>query len=130
VCPVLDAKKNEVYAALFRTREGALEVLEAPRAVAPATLAEELRAGTEGPLVFVGDAVATFATIWTGVLGPRARLAPADLRLPSAVTVGELGGRALDRGEAGDPASLVPLYVRPSEAELARERRQGAGRSH
>jgi tRNA threonylcarbamoyladenosine biosynthesis protein TsaB len=130
VCPVLDAKKNEVYAALFRTREGALELLEAPRAVAPATLAEELRAGTEGPLVFVGDAVATFATIWTGILGPRARLAPADLRLPSAVTVGELGGWALDRGEAGDPASLVPLYVRPSEAELARERRQGAGRSH
>jgi tRNA threonylcarbamoyladenosine biosynthesis protein TsaB len=128
VCPVLDARKNEVYAALYRTREGWLELLEAPRAVPPATLAEELRDSTEGPLVFVGDAVLPFGTVFVEVLGPRALLAPADLRLPSAVTVGELGASALARGESADPADLVPLYVRPSEAELARERRQSAGR--
>jgi tRNA threonylcarbamoyladenosine biosynthesis protein TsaB len=128
VCPVLDARKNEVYAALYRTREGWLELLEAPRAVPPATLAEELRDATQGPLVFVGDAVLPFGTVFVEVLGSRALLAPADLRLPSAVTVGELGASALARGEPADPADLVPLYVRPSEAELARERRQSAGR--
>jgi tRNA threonylcarbamoyladenosine biosynthesis protein TsaB len=128
VCPVLDARKDEVYTALYRTLEGRLELLEAARTVAPATLAEELRAGTEGPLVFVGDGVAPFAEVFTGILGPRARLAPANLRLPSAVTVGELGAGALARGEAADPAALVPLYLRPSEAELARERQQRAGR--
>jgi tRNA threonylcarbamoyladenosine biosynthesis protein TsaB len=128
VCPVLDARKNEVYAGLYRTLEGCLEVLEAPRAVSPATLAEELRASTAGPLVFVGDAVTPFSSVLTGILGTRARLAPADLRLPSAVTVGELGGWALGRGEAADPAALAPLYLRPSEAELARERRQAAPR--
>ena len=127
VCPVLDAKKNEVYAALYRTLEGQLEVLEAPRAVAPMTLAEELRTAVAGPVVFVGDAVTPFATVFLDALGARARLAPADLRLPSAVTVGELAGQALLSGEAPDPASLVPLYLRPSEAELARERRQRAG---
>jgi tRNA threonylcarbamoyladenosine biosynthesis protein TsaB len=127
VCPVLDARKNEVYAALYRTLDGRLELLEAPRAVAPATLAEELRATTEGPLVFLGDGVAPFAAVLTNILGTRARLAPADLRLPSAVTVGELGGWALARGEAADPAGLVPLYLRPSEAEIARERQQRAG---
>jgi tRNA threonylcarbamoyladenosine biosynthesis protein TsaB len=129
VCPVLDARKNEVYAALYRTREGWLELLEAPRAVPPATLAEELRDATQGPLVFVGDAVLPFGTVFVEVLGSRALLAPADLRLPSAVTVGELGASALARGEPADPADLVPLYVRPSEAELARERRQSAGRT-
>jgi tRNA threonylcarbamoyladenosine biosynthesis protein TsaB len=127
VCPVLDAKKNEVYAALYRTLEGQLEVLEAPRAVAPMTLAEELRTTVAGPVVFVGDAVAPFATVFLDALGAHARLAPADLRLPSAVTVGELASQALLGGEAQDPASLVPLYLRPSEAELARERRQKAG---
>jgi tRNA threonylcarbamoyladenosine biosynthesis protein TsaB len=130
VCPVLDAKKNEVYAALYRTLEGRLEVLQAPRAVPPATLAEELRAGTEGPLVFVGDAVAPFATVLTDILGTRARLAPAGLRLPSAVTVGELGGWTLGRGESVELSALLPLYLRPSEAELARERRQSAGHPH
>ena len=68
------------------------------------------------------------APVFGEILGARACLAPADLRLPSAVTVGELGGWALARGETADPASLVPLYLRPSEAELARERRQSAGR--
>lgn len=130
VCPVLDARKNEVYAALYRTRDGRLDLLEAPRAVAPAALAEELRTATDGPVVFVGDAVGTFAPVFRDILGPRACLAPADLRGPSAVTVGELAGWALDRGEAADLASLVPLYLRPSEAELARERRQSAGRPH
>ena len=128
VCPVLDARKNEVYAALYRTRDGRLELLEAPWAVAPATLAEELRAAVDGPVVFVGDGVGRFAAVLGEILGARACLAPADLRVPSAVTVGELAGPELDRGEAADPASLVPLYLRPSEAELARERRQSAGR--
>jgi len=127
VCPVLDAKKNEVYAALYRTLEGRLEVLEAPRAVAPATLAEDLRGTVAGPVVFVGDAVAPYAPVLGEILGTYALLAPPDLRLPSAVTVGELGGWALDRGKTMELANLVPLYLRPSEAELARERRQRAG---
>jgi tRNA threonylcarbamoyladenosine biosynthesis protein TsaB len=130
VCPILDAKKNEVYAGLYRTLEGRLEVLDAPHAIPPVALAEGLRDATEGPVVFVGDAVVTFAPILLEILGPRARLAPANLRLPSAVTVGELGMAALARGESRDPASLVPVYLRPSEAEIARERQQGAGRSH
>jgi tRNA threonylcarbamoyladenosine biosynthesis protein TsaB len=128
VCPILDAKKDEVYAALYRTLDGRLELLEAPRAVAPATLAEELRATWEGPLVFLGDGVAPFGAVLGDILGTRARLAPGGLRLPSAATVGELGGAALARGDAADPAALVPLYLRPSEAEVARERRQRDGR--
>jgi tRNA threonylcarbamoyladenosine biosynthesis protein TsaB len=127
VCPILDARKDEVYTALYRTLDGRLEVIAPARAVPPATLAEDLRLGTEGPLVIVGDGVAPFAGVFTGVLGPRARLAPAGFRLPSAVTVGELGQWALARGETSDPAGLVPLYLRPSEAELARERRQRVG---
>jgi tRNA threonylcarbamoyladenosine biosynthesis protein TsaB len=127
VCPILDARKNEVYAAVYRTLEGRLEVLESARAVAPATLAEELRARLDGPLVFLGDGIEPFAPMLMAALGGRVRLAPAALRLPSAVAVGELGGWALARGERGDPADLMPLYLRPSEAELAREQRQRAG---
>ena len=127
VCPILDARKNEVYAAVYRTLDGGLEVLQSARAVAPTALAEDLRDHVDGPLVFLGDGVAPFAAVLTDILGGRARLAPAALRLPSAVTVGELGGRILARGETTDPAVLLPLYLRPSEAELARERRQRAG---
>jgi tRNA threonylcarbamoyladenosine biosynthesis protein TsaB len=130
ICPILDARKNEVYTGRYRTVAGRLELLEAARAMPPSALAEELRDGSAGPVVFMGDAVGRFGPIFSEILGTRAWLAPADLRLPSAVTVGELAAAALERGEAADPGSLVPLYVRPSEAELARERRQGAGRQN
>lgn len=130
VCPVLDARKREVYAALYRTTDGALEPLMAARAIGPEALAEELAVTTDRPVVFLGDGVGVLAPTLVRTLGPRARLAPPGLRLPSAVTVGELGVQALRRGEAVEPAMLVPLYLRPSEAELARERRAGDGGPH
>jgi tRNA threonylcarbamoyladenosine biosynthesis protein TsaB len=127
VCPVLDARKGEVYAALHRTTGGRLERLGPDRAIAPRRLAEELAGDPGGPVVFVGDGVVSHGEVFRQVLGSAACLAPAGLRLPSAVTVADLARGPLARGEAGDPAALVPIYVRPSEAELARERRQHAG---
>jgi tRNA threonylcarbamoyladenosine biosynthesis protein TsaB len=124
VCPILDAKKGEVYTALYRTDAGRLERLWEHQAVAPAALGERLGREAPGPVIFVGDAVAPFAAVLRGVLGGDARLAPPGHRLPSAVSVAELGRAARERGERVDPAALVPLYVRRSEAELGRERQR------
>ena len=99
VCPVLDARRNEVYAALYRTLEGRLELLEAPRALAPATLAEELRAGGVRVGVLVPGAVDT--PLWDTIPGgpDRARmLRPEDVAraavliasLPPGATLEEL----------------------------------------
>ena len=123
VCAVLDARKGEVYAALYRTDSGRLERLSGYRAVAPAKLAEELGREVDGPVVFLGDGVWTGGEAFVAALGERARLAPLAHRLPSAAALGDLGRIALASGRRDDAASLVPLYVRRSEAELARERR-------
>jgi tRNA threonylcarbamoyladenosine biosynthesis protein TsaB len=130
VCPMLDARKGEVYAALYRTQDGRLETLAAARAIAPAALAEELARDVATPIVFLGDGVATCVPALAAALGPRARLAPGSLRVSSGLAVAELGAEALGRGEMADPAALVPIYLRPSEAELARERRVGADTAH
>jgi tRNA threonylcarbamoyladenosine biosynthesis protein TsaB len=127
VCPVLDAKKGEVYSALYRTAGGRLERVWDYRAVAPDALAEALV--REGPVVFLGDGVTPFAAVFRQVLGDAARFAPPAQRLPSAVTVADLARAALERGESVDPAALVPLYLRRSEAELGRER-QRVGPAH
>jgi tRNA threonylcarbamoyladenosine biosynthesis protein TsaB len=127
VCPVLDARKGEVYAALYRTQDGMLERLGPYRALAPRALAAELGRERPGPVVFVGDGVAAIEAALDPADREHARFAPAAHRAPSAVTVGELAFEALEHGEPTDPAALVPLYVRQSEAEIARERRQHAG---
>jgi tRNA threonylcarbamoyladenosine biosynthesis protein TsaB len=129
VCPILDAKKDEVYAALYRTEVGRLERLTEYQALAPESLCEILARGHPGPVIFVGDGVAPWAPLLRRVLGGDARLAPPGLRLPSAVTVADLARAALERGETADPSTLVPIYVRRSEAELGRER-QHAGHPH
>jgi tRNA threonylcarbamoyladenosine biosynthesis protein TsaB len=122
VCPVLDARKGEVYTALYRTDGGRLEPLWEPRAVAPEALAAALARELDGPVVFLGDGVAAYAAVLRERLGEAARFAPPAQRLPSAVTVAELARARLERGETADPATLVPLYLRPSEAELGRNR--------
>jgi tRNA threonylcarbamoyladenosine biosynthesis protein TsaB len=118
-----------VYAALYRTDAGRLERRWDYQALAPSALADRLRREGTGPVIFVGDGVAPFAAVLRAHLGADARLAPPGLRLPSAVTVADLARAALERGDTVDPAALVPIYVRRSEAELGRER-QRAGHAH
>jgi tRNA threonylcarbamoyladenosine biosynthesis protein TsaB len=129
VCPILDARKDEVYTALYRTTDGRPERLWEYRAIGPAALAEALEREAGGPVVFLGDGVGPWRDLLGGALGGRARFAPPALRLPSALSLAALAREALDRGETVDPAGLVPLYVRRSEAELGRER-QHAGPPH
>jgi tRNA threonylcarbamoyladenosine biosynthesis protein TsaB len=123
VCPVLDARKGEVYAALYRTGAGRLEPLRPARALAPGDLAAELAALGE-PVILLGDGVEPSRAALLDALGPAARPAPPAFRVPSAASLADLAREALARGETADPAALVPLYVRPSEAELAEARRR------
>ncbi len=122
VCPVLDARKGEVYTALYRTEEGRLDRRWPYRASSPEALAEALAREVSGPVVFLGDGVRPYGGTFTRILGEAARFAPPAQRAPSAVPVAELARAMLARGEPADPAALTPLYLRRSEAELRRER--------
>jgi len=69
------------------------------------------------PVIVLGDGVAAcqphFAHLADGV-----RIAPAAHSLPSAAVVGQLGYDLLASGRGVGPDEIVPLYLRPSEAEL------------
>jgi len=64
-------------------------------------------------VILVGDAAGLIAT-------PHGRLAPPHRRVSSPSAVGVLGLTRLAAGEAVSAADLVPIYLRPSEAELKR----------
>ena len=109
VCPVLDARKHEVYASLYRWDGRAMRREWDYLAVAPDELARRLAE----PVILLGDAARAIRT-------EHARLAPPTHRAPSPACVGLLGHARLSAGETVAPADLVPIYLRPSEAELKR----------
>ncbi len=109
VCPVLDARKGEVYCSLYRWDGTAMRRQWEYLALAPETLAARLAE----PVVLLGDGAALIRT-------PHARPAPPHRALPSPAAVGVLGRERLAAGLTVAPAELVPIYLRPSEAELKR----------
>jgi tRNA threonylcarbamoyladenosine biosynthesis protein TsaB len=106
---VLDARKGEVYCALFRWDGAAMCREWDDDALAPEALAARL---TEPTLLLGEGAVA--------VASPYARLAPPHRRVPSAAAVGVLGVARFRAGQVVSAAELSPFYLRPSEAELKR----------
>lgn len=115
VCPVLDARKGEVYASCYRWVDGAPRREWDYLAASPSDLAARL---TEATLV-VGDGAAAIDS-------PYARRLSSPCRLPSPACVGALGLERLRRGDTVAAAALAPLYLRPSEAELRRRVLAGA----
>jgi tRNA threonylcarbamoyladenosine biosynthesis protein TsaB len=120
VCPLLDAKKKEVYAAIYRSENGSLAAVM-PELVLPlGALAENIIE----PTVFTGEGAAVFRSELLALLGSRAVFAPLSALVPSAASVAEIGMQLLIAGERTDPDDLTPLYIRRPEAEVAWERRQ------
>ena len=112
VCAALDARKGEVYAAVFESTVGGPRRLTPDVALRPTELAARL----EPPCVLVGDA----GTVYRDVLGGRAAIRPFTTHHPRGGIVARLGWQRLVAGETANPGDLEPVYVRPPEAELAR----------
>jgi tRNA threonylcarbamoyladenosine biosynthesis protein TsaB len=113
VCPLIDARRGEVYCSLYRWAGQAMERQWDYLALPPAAAAARL----DAPVIVLGDGVAAcrphLARLGAGVREP----GPVH-SLPSPAVVGALGHAILAAG-GGIPAErLTPLYLRPSEAEL------------
>lgn len=115
VVPLLDARRGELYAAVFTPGEAE----PAPGAPAEGVYTpEELAARLPERCVLVGEGVPLFGARLRALRGPGVRLGPASD--PRAADVGALGRRLLLRGEGVDVAALVPRYLRRAEAEVQR----------
>jgi len=117
VCPLLDARKKEVYAGLFKwTDNGFVRVIN-EQVVEIGRLLSEIN----GPAFFLGEGSLIYRERIEDALNDRALFAPPQAMVPSPSNVAYLGMRIAERGEFSDPAGLVPLYLRRSEAEVKLE---------
>jgi tRNA threonylcarbamoyladenosine biosynthesis protein TsaB len=116
ICPLLDARKGQIYTALYKNRAGGLHEQVTPyQVLSPAALIEAI---PHQETVFLGDGVEVCRELITQQLAEKALFAPLHLGFLRGTTVAELGLRRILRGERDDISSLVPIYVRPSDAEL------------
>ncbi len=107
VCPMLDARKGEVYTALYDTGTGRPRLLEAPRALAPQMLMAER---ADIPTLFTGDGALAYRELVAAC--PQALQAPFPCSRPEAAVLGWLALARLDAGEVADLASVEPEYLR------------------
>ena len=122
VCACMDARRSQVYNALFLVEGGAVERATDDRAIALADLKTELE-HVDGPIFLVGDgAVLTHKTLSAEI--PNLILPPEHRLHQRAVGVALLAEKKQIAGDTGDANALSPNYLRLSQAERERLEKQ------
>ena len=117
VCPVMDARRSQVYNALFQVENGKPVRLCEDRPIALSQLAEELRT-LNAPAFLIGDG-AELAEKYLREQAIPCTVAPENLRWQSAWGVAMA---AMDK-TPGNADALLPVYLRLSQAERERQER-------
>ncbi len=117
VCVVMDARRREVYPALYDCSAALPKRLTDYRSISAEALTGELEAYDR--VTLAGDGLIPYGERLVEGLGDRASLAPRETWHPRAANMLSLAGRALAAG-AGDYREVRPIYTRLSDAEEAR----------
>jgi tRNA threonylcarbamoyladenosine biosynthesis protein TsaB len=117
VCALLDARKNEVYARLFYKSGGSLETLSEDFIAPVKAVCEKIRRLDAAACLFTGSGARLHRTLLANSFAGVAQFHLEETQPTLAATVARLGERRLERHEADDPGSLVPLYLRAADAE-------------
>lgn len=118
ICCVMDARRNQVYNGIFRAACGTCTRVREDRAISLSELGEDLQ-NFDGPIFLVGDgSVLCYNALLEKV--PGLVLPPEHRMHQRASGVGLAAARMIAEGAACDAASLVPNYLRLSQAERER----------
>ena len=122
VVPAMDARRSQVYTAIFHVQKGALTRVEADMAISLAELGERIKNFSE-PVFLVGDgATLCYNTLLEEV--PGLVLPPEHRMHQRAAGVALAAQVMIDAGDPGNGGSLTPNYLRLSQAERERMARE------
>ena len=123
VCPIMDARRNQVYTGIYEFCDGKLQILENQMAVSVTEIAEKLNAlGRE--VIFLGDGVPVYRKTLAEVMKIPYSFAPAHMNRQRASAVAVLGAQYYVQGRAESAMEHKPDYLRLSQAERERKERK------
>ncbi len=114
----MDARRQQVYNAVFRAENGMLHRCSEDRAIALEELCEELK-DSRAPKIVVGDG-AQLCYTYLKENGIPCRLAPPQLIMQNACGVALAAQELAENGQTMSARDLVPVYLRLSQAERER----------
>lgn len=114
VCPVLDAKKHEIYAAFYHCQATAGQWVGDYLLLPPKALAARILE----PTLITGPGLERYGSLFQELLGGLAVFPPPEFRHVRAGVLARLGVQQFAAGQIPDLDKLTPFYLRPADAEL------------
>ncbi len=128
VCPIMDARRDQVYTGIYQNENG-FSVVKDQCAMDIGELIEELnKAGRK--VVFLGDGVPVYKKRIAEEMTVPYEFAPAHLNRQRAAAVAALGSRYYEEGKVISPQDHAPDYLRKPQAEREREEAAMKGEAH
>ena len=125
ICPIMDARRKQVYTGLYRFTDHQLKVVEDQMAVSMETVIEKLNQYGEA-VTFLGDGVPVFHELIAEKMTVPYSFAPAHVNKQRAAAVAALGEIYYRQGKTETAMEHVPDYLRVSQAERERAEREAA----
>lgn len=125
ICPLMDARRNQVYTGIYRFESDKMVTVQAQTAIAVTELAEKIN--TLGKkVIFLGDGVPVYRTVLEQTVTVPFLFAPAHLNKQRASAVAVLGMVLAKEGKTETAAAHQPDYLRLSQAERERAQKEAA----
>ncbi len=119
ICPLLDARKKEVYTCRYRFDNNELNKQGSEIVASPAEAVRDI----QEPSIFVGNAVNLYRDHITDTLGNLAHYAAHGQHTLRASSIAWLSAGKFSEEQTDDVSMLIPQYVRKSDAELNAQRK-------
>lgn len=114
ICPMIDARRGEVYWTLYRRRDEEFSAV-VPEQVGPA---EKVVRHIDTPCCFIGNGVPVYSKKIESLLRFQCHWASEDDSRLNPSTVAMLGWRMFQADDVRDPADIGPVYLRKSDAQI------------
>ncbi len=122
ICPIMDARRDQVYTGLYRFEDGQFQIVEKQMAISVQELIGKLNQYGE-KVTFLGDGVPVHGEELKKELQVECSFAPAHMNRQRAATVGTLGMKYYREGKIESATQHCPDYLRLSQAERERAKK-------